>query len=145
MSIFTITPNYVETTSFITQIERTIVSSSAGVTGLVHLTARPTSFLKEVHSWIDGFADTPDADAETDVIIQASDAYKDAEASGSSANISSLIQTYLSLVNASSEVPRNSVTFSPVRYTQPAIISADTTDLDADERQYFMKRVINNN
>ena len=145
MSIFTITPNYVETTSFITQVERTVVSSSAGVTGSVHLTARPTSFLKEIRKETDGFADTPEADAETDVLFQASDAYKEAESSGSSANISSLIQTYLSLVNASSEVPRNSVTFSPVRYTQPAIISADTTDLDADERQYFMKRVINNN
>ena len=145
MSIFTITPNYVETTSFITQVERTVVSSSAGVTGSVHLTARPTKFLKEISPETDGFADTPEPDAETDVLFQASDAYKEAEASGSSANISLFIQKYLDLVHSSSEVPRNSVVFTPVRYTQPATITADTRDLDAGERQYLMKRVIKNN
>ena len=135
MSIFTITPNYVETTSFITQVERTVVSSSAGVTGSVHLTARPTSFLKEISTKTDGFAAT----GETDILVEASAVYSASEAQGSSANIYSRIEDYLGYVHSSSVVPRNSVTFSPVRYTQP------TSGSGTVERKYFMKRVINNN
>ena len=144
MSIFTITPGLIETTSFITQVERTIVSSSLGVTGSVHLSARPTHFLKTLTSNMDGFNDV-NVQSENDYLFLASDAYKAAVNTGDSTNITQYMQAYMDLVFSSSEIPRNSIEFTPVRFTQPATISSDTTDLDANERQYFMKRVIKNN
>ena len=137
MSIFTITPNYVETTSFITQVERTVVSSSAGVTGSVHLTARPTSFLKEITTKTDAYSDTNSDGTEGDALFQASTTYI---ANPTGTDIYRFIVDYLDSVHSSSVVSRNSVTFSPARYTQPTSLTRD-----ADERKYFMKRVINNN
>jgi hypothetical protein len=134
MSLIPITQEDVENVTLVLHPMRTIVSSSAGVTGTINLIDRPSSFNKKIDE------DNPvnvqyKDDQISDLLLMASENFN-----AGSTDVSGLLDAYLKSVNLKPQIDRNTITFPPTRYVQPTKFNDDYTG-----SPYLMKRVITEN
>jgi len=129
MAFIPITQENFENVTLVLHPERTIVSSSHGVTGTIKLVERPSSFIRKITDSIPDNVQFNDGQIEG-LLTAASLNYNRGDS-----DISELISQYMKGVNLQSQPDRNSVSFSPVRYRQPV----NFTD-DYNGSPYFMKR-----
>lgn len=129
MALIPITQENIENVTLVLHPERTIVSSSHGVTGTIKLVERPSSFLRKISEDKPDNAEVNDNQLEG-LLKAASNNFN----SGIS-DVSGIITQYMQNVNAQPQPDRNFVSFSPVRYQQPVNFSDDYNG-----SPYLMKR-----
>jgi len=129
MALIPITQENIENVTLVLHPERTIVSSSHGVTGTIKLAEKPSSFLRKISEIKPDSAQVNDDQLEG-LLKAASNNYN----SGIS-DVSGILSQYMQVVNSQPPPDRNLVSFSPVRYRQPVNFSDDYNG-----SPYFMKR-----
>jgi len=119
MSFIPITPELVENVTLALHPKRTFVSSSLGVTGSVNLINRPSIFIKKLDEATSVFAEGTLRSINNYPMV-ASEKIRQG-----SADVSDDMSSYLNFVNQQSQTGLNSITFAPIRYTQPVNYTDD--------------------
>jgi len=119
MAFIPITKDLIENVTLALHPQRNFISSSLGVTGSIPLVVRPSSFIKKINPTTSVFAEGT---------LNSIDGYlKDAskKVNAGILDVSGDLNSYLGFVNQQTQTQINTISFSPVRYSQPVNFSND--------------------
>lgn len=131
MALIPITPEDLESVTLVLHPKRTITSSSSGVDDPIRLVERPSSILKNIPE------DTPVGVQYTESTVISLLKAASENVNRGVPDVSGILSDYMRNVNKQDQVSRNFVSYTPVRYDQPASFADDYTD-----SPYLMKRVL---